>query len=368
MKDPRVTKLAQTIVEYSTRVKPGDWVHIDGDWNSLPLVEELYRAVLKAGGHPTTEMVPGQMGRILVDYGNDDQLDWSSPLGLHMIREADVAIFISAPENTHQMAGASVEKLQRRNLAFRQWQEIYMKRSAEGTLRWNLTQFPCPALAQDADMSLEAFEDFVYKATFADQPDPVALWQKVYDDQQKLVDWMVGRKEICIRGKHADLTMRIDGRKFINSSATHNMPSGEIFTSPVEDSVNGWVEFTYPAIRQGQEVEGVRLEFKDGLIVKSSAKKNEAFLKSMIDTDEASHRLGELGIGTNFAIQQFTRSILFDEKIGGSFHLAIGSGFEEAGGQNHSAIHWDLICDAREETEMSADGEVFYRNGKILIG
>lgn len=367
MRDPRVTKLAQTIVQYSTRVKSGDWVHIDGDIASLPLIEELSRAVLNAGGHPTIDINAGNLDRILVDHASDTQLSWASPLGLHMIREADVAIFISAPENTHAMAGAPVDKLQRRNLAYREWQEIYMSRSASGSLRWNLTQFPCPALAQDADMSLEAFEDFVFKATFADQPDPVGLWQQVFDDQQKLVDWMVGKKEIRIRGKNADLTMKVNDRKFINSSATHNMPSGEIFTSPVEDSVNGWVEFTYPAIRQGQEVDGVRLEFKDGLIVKASAQKNEEYLKAMIDTDEASHRLGELGIGTNFAIQKFTRSILYDEKIGGSFHLAIGSGFEEAGGKNKSAIHWDLICDAREDTEMTADGEVFYRNGKILV-
>jgi aminopeptidase len=367
MRDPRVAKLAETIVKYSTRVKPGDWVHIDSDLKGIPLVEELSRAVLAAGGHPTINLDVESLQRIHMDGAADAQLEWVSPLASKMIAEADVAIFIQAPDNTHNMAGVPVEKLQKRNLAFRKWQEVYMKRSADGSLRWNLTQFPCEALAQDADMSLEAFENFVYRATFADQPDPVALWQQVYDEQQKLVDWMAGRKEIRIKGKHADLVMRIDDRKFINSSATHNMPSGEIFTSPVEDSVNGWVEFTYPAIRQGQEVEGIRLEFKDGLILSATAQKNEAFLKSMVDTDEASHRLGELGIGTNFAIQQFTKSILYDEKIGGSFHLAIGSGFEEAGGRNHSAIHWDMICDAREETEMSADGEVFYRNGKILV-
>jgi aminopeptidase len=216
-------------------------------------------------------------------------------------------------------------------------------------------------------MSLSDYENFIYKATFADQDDPVAVWQKIHTEQQKKVDWLAGKKTFQIRGVHADLTMSIEGRSFINSSGDQNMPSGEIFTSPVENSVTGWVEFTYPAIRLGREVEGVRLEFEDGKVVKASAKKNAAYLLEVLDTDEGARYLGELGIGTNFGISRFTKSILYDEKIGGSFHLALGSGFAQIGGQNKSIVHWDLICDARKDTEMIVDGELFYKNGEFKV-
>lgn len=367
MTDPRTSKLARTIVQYSTRVKPGDWVNIHGSVLAIPLIMEVYKAALEAGGNPTIDLSTDAERRILMEKANEQQLNWISPLDLKMISEADVAIFIDAPENTHEMAGIPADKFQKRAVANREWHDIYMRRSASGDLRWNMTQYPCPALAQDADMSLSDFEDFIYHATFADQTDPVSCWQKVFEDQQKKVDWLAGKKKISIKGKHADLTLDITDRRFINSTATHNMPSGEIFTSPVETSANGWVEYTYPAIIQGLEVEGIRLEFKDGVVLNANARKNEDFLKKMLASDEGASRLGELGIGTNYAIQRFTKSILFDEKIGGSFHLAVGSGFEETGGNNHSSIHWDMICDAREDSSMEADGLVFYKNGEFCI-
>jgi aminopeptidase len=172
---------------------------------------------------------------------------------------------------------------------------------------------------------------------------------------------------ITIRGPHADVALSIAGRKFINSDGDQNMPSGEIFTSPVEESVNGWVYFGYPAIHQGTAVEGVRLEFERGRVVNASAEKNEEFLLKMLDTDEGSRFLGELGIGTNYGITRFTKNILYDEKIGGTFHLALGNGFGEAGGENESSIHWDLISDATNETEMYADGQLFYKDGKFVV-
>jgi aminopeptidase len=242
-----------------------------------------------------------------------------------------------------------------------------MNRSASGDLRWVITNYPCEALAQDADMSLSEYEDFVYQATFVDQDDPVAAWQGVHDEQQRLVNWMAGKKQVTIKGPNADISLSIEGRSFINSDGDKNMPSGEIYTSPVEDSAQGWVKFTYPAIHRGVAVEGVHLEFDKGKVIKAAAAKNEAFLLKMLETDEGSSCLGELGIGTNFGIQRFTKSILYDEKIGGSFHLAIGSGFPEAGGKNTSSIHWDLICDAKQDTEMRVDGELFYQNGKFVV-
>ena len=240
-----------------------------------------------------------------------------------------------------------------------------MQRAAEGSWRWVVTQFPCPAYAQEADMSLREYENFVYAATFCDQPDPVQAWGEVRVRQQRLVDWLRGKRQVAVRGPNIDLTLSIEGRTFINSDGRRNMPSGEIFTGPVEDSVNGWVRFSYPAIRAGREVEGVELEFAQGKVVAARAKKNEAFLLSQLDSDWGARFLGEFAFGSNYGITRFTKSILYDEKIGGTLHMAVGAGYPETGSQNHSSVHWDFICDMRDNSEVLIDGELFYRNGEF---
>jgi aminopeptidase len=284
-----------------------------------------------------------------------------------MIKNANVWIIIEAPENTRAMSGIDPSRQQLRNQAYAKWTEAYTKRSTSGELRWVMTNYPCQALAQEAEMSLADFENFVYQSTFVDQVDPVQQWRNIHDEQERLISWLAGKRMILIRGPQADVTLSIVGRKFINSDGDQNMPSGEIFTSPVEESINGWVSFSYPAIYQGIAVEGVRLEFEHGRIVKASAEKNEEFLLKMLDIDEGSRFVGELGIGTNYGISRFTKNILYDEKIGGTFHLALGTGFGEAGGLNESSIHWDLITDATNETEMYVDGELFYKDGKFVV-
>ena len=367
MSDPRMQKLADILVNYSTKVKPGDWVHINASILAQPLAKEVLSAVLKAGGYPSLTLASPDLDTQYLAEANEDQLRWTPPLEMNVIEKADVWIILEAPENTRSMTNVDPERQQMRNSAYAEWMDIYMKRSASGDLRWVMTNFPCQALAQDAEMSLAEYEDFVYAATFADQDDPVGRWQAIRTEQAHLVQWLAGKKEVAIRGPHVDLTMSIAGRSFINSYGDQNMPSGEIFTSPVEDSVNGWVEFAYPAIYLGVAVEGVRLEFEKGKVVKASAKKGEEFLLKMLDSDEGARRLGELGIGTNYGIQKFTRDILFDEKIGGTFHLALGNGFPEAGGGNESNIHWDLIADGTNATSILVDDEVFYENGKFTV-
>ena len=364
---PRMKNMAKILVEYSTKVRPGDWVVINADPFAMDLARETAAMATKAGGNVTCLMRDRTFWEILYKYGSDEQLKWFDPIYDLVIRKADVYIVMIAPENTRTLAAVDSAKQALTAQAEREFYEIYIKRSASGELRWNVTQAPCPALAQEADMSLADFEDFVYAATFADQEDPVACWQKVEEDQDRLVRWLVGKKEIKIKTPKADLTLSVDGRPFINSTGTFNLPSGEIFTSPVEDSANGWVEFTYPAVDQGREVEGVNLEFEHGKVVRASAVKNEDFLLEMLDVDEGARFLGELGIGTNYGIQRFTKSILFDEKIGGTFHLALGFGFPECNSKNHSAIHWDLISDARDGGQMWADGLLFYKDGKFII-
>ena len=216
-------------------------------------------------------------------------------------------------------------------------------------------------------MSLRDYENFVYGACYCDREDPVAEWVRVHDEQERVVQWLKGRSQVKVVGPNVDLTLSVKGRTFINSDGKHNMPSGEVFTGPVEDSANGWVRFTYPAVHGGREVEGVELTFEGGKVVKATAKKNEDYLIRMLDIDEGSRYLGEFAIGTNFGIQKFTKNILFDEKIGGSFHMAVGAGYPDTGSQNQSAIHWDMICDMRDSGEIWVDGEQLYKDGVFVI-
>jgi len=367
MTDPRVSKLADILVNYSIKVKPGDWVFVTATVNSIPLYNEVLRHVYKAGGKPNGILGSDESQEIMFKEASDEQLQWVSPVVRMVYEDADALISLGAPSNTRALNNVDPKKQQLLSASRRDLMETYMKRSASGELRWVITNFPCQAYAQDADMSLSEYEDFVYKATFADQDDPVGAWQKVHDTQEKLVEWLKGKKEVVVRSPNADLTLSIEGRPFINSDGENNMPSGEIFTSPIEDSVNGWVQYTYPAIHMGREVEGIRLEFKDGKVVKATAEKNEEFLISQLDTDEGARYLGEFAIGTNYGIDRFTKSILYDEKIGGSFHTAVGAGFPEAGSKNTSAIHWDMICDLRVDSEILVDGELFYKNGEFQV-
>lgn len=367
MADPRLAKLAQTMVEYSVKVKPKDWVVINTHVLGEPLAAEIYRHALRAGGFVNVLTYSDVYSEIMFAEANDEQLKNITAYDRIPLGETDVFIAVNAAHNTHSLSNADPARMQLRGAARKEIMETYLRRSASGELRWTMTNYPCHAYAQDADMSQSDYEDFVYRATFADQPDPIKAWRELEANQQRLVDWLVGKKKVELRSPNIEASLVIDGRKFINSTATHNMPSGEIFTSPIEDSMNGWVEYTYPAVIYGREVDGVRLEFKDGRVVNASAKKNEEFLISTLDTDANARVLGELGIGTNFGIDRFTKNILYDEKIGGTIHLAVGAGFPECGGQNKSAVHWDMLVDMRHDSEIKVDGELFYKNGEFQV-
>jgi aminopeptidase len=260
MTDPRLEKLARTLVTYSVAMQPGDTVALLGDVSGMPLVHETYKQVILAGGHCVTMLfdaktlaqaivgADGIMADFFMRQATDEQIKWVSPLERWLTDEADVMIQIRSTSNTRRNTGVDPKRVSLRSASRAAMGKTRNERSAAGKLRWTVTLFPTEAFAQEADMSLEEFEDFVYRATFADQPDPVALWRKVEADQQKYVDWLKGHKRVEVHGPNIDLSLSIEGRTFINSSATHNMPSGEIFTGPVEDSANGWVRFTYPAI------------------------------------------------------------------------------------------------------------------------
>jgi len=367
MPDPRVANLARTLVEYCVALKPGDLVAISASPRAAPLVTEVYRRALAAGALPYPRLKLPDWDRILLSEGNDDQVTRVSKVDEMVRGKFDALIAIRSAENTRELANVVPARQALRAQANAPLMETFMRRSAAGELRWVGTLYPTPAFAQDAEMSLEEFENFAFGAMYADTDDPVAHWREIRDRQQRIVDWLANKHELAVKGPDVDMTLSIAGRNFINSDGTHNMPSGEVFTGPVEDSVNGWVRFSYPAVTAGREVEGVELRFADGRVVEASAAKNEEFLLSRLDTDPGARYLGEWAIGTNNMIQAFTKNILFDEKIGGTIHMAIGAGYPDTGSKNKSAVHWDMICDMRGGGTIAADGEVFYESGVFLI-
>jgi len=366
MGDPRLERWAQVLVDYATAVRPGDKVAIRGTPAAAPLLLALYRRVLERGGHPHLLVSLPGAAEIFYRVAEEPQLTFVSPLDRLVIETFDVLISVLSETNTRSLSNVDPAKQAKVSAARRDLSRTYMERAARGELRWVLTLYPTEAYAQEAEMSLAEFEDFVYEAGWLNDEDPVARWREQAAFQERLVEWLKGRRRIHIRGPHADLVLGIEGRTFISADGRHNFPDGEIFTGPEETVTEGWVRFTYPALYGGREVDGVELVFEGGQVVKATAKKNEAFLHRMLETDEGARRLGELGIGTNFAIRRFTRNILFDEKLGGTFHLALGAAYPETGGVNQSAIHWDLICDLKEG-EIVVDGEVLYRDGQFLI-
>jgi len=367
VKDPRVQKLAEVLVHYSTAVQPGDKVVIQGEAPAAPLIREVYAQVLQAGGHPLTHVALPGIQELFYQYANDEQLQFIQP-PLKIIAETfDVSISIRGTSNTKALTNVDPSRIVLEQQAHRELMETFLRRAASGELRWTLTLFPTDAHAQDAEMSLSEYEDFVFGACLPDPADPVGWWQRLSAYQAKVIDYLQGKERVHIIGPDTDLTLSIAGRTFINSDGRHNMPSGEIFTGPVEDSAEGYVHFSFPAVIRGREVEDVRLWFEKGKVVRATAGKGEAFLLKMLDTDEGARYLGEFAIGTNTGITRFTRNILFDEKIGGTFHLAVGAGYPETGSRNQSSIHWDMICDLRQGGEIYVDDVLIYKDGKFVL-
>ena len=372
MSDSRVQKFAKVLVEHSTCIVPGDRVLIEGTTAAEPLVRELYIQILEKGGHPHPMisfpgMVPFIQDDLYLTYAKEMQLDFVPTFYKLAYDQFESRIRIHSATNTRATTRIDPVKAQRRGKATSTITESQMRRGAEGAFKWVTTLFPTDAYAQDAGMSLKEYEDFVFNAVHAHEDDPIAYWNSTAAGQQKAIDFLANKNQIVMRGPNVDLTLSIKGRKFMNSTGIFNMPDGEIFTGPVEDSVNGWVKFTYPAIYGGVAVEGAELTFVRGRVEQARAEKNQDYLIKMLESDSGSRFLGEYAIGTNFDINKFTGNILFDEKIGGTFHMALGAGYPETGSHNKSAIHWDMICDLRTDSEILVDGELFYKNGEFVF-
>jgi aminopeptidase len=367
MKDQRAEALAKILVEYSCEVKEGDVCLVQGECAAEPLLLPIYEQVLKRGGYPVVELTMEGQAPAFFKHASDAQLDWVPPPASWGAAEADARFRVMADANTRALSSVDPERQTRRQSAVRPLMETMMQRSAAGELRWALTLFPTQAYAAEADMSLVDYEDFFYRACLCDQPDPVEAWRRQSDETRRLAEWITGKEEIHLEGPGTDLTLNVSGRTFIAADGRHNMPDGEFFTGPVEDSVNGEISFSYPAVYGGREVAGVRLRFAGGKVIDASAERNEDFLLKTLDTDEGARRLGELGIGTNYGIDRFTKEILLDEKIGGTIHLAVGMSYPETGGTNNSAVHWDMVCDLRRGGRIMVDGVEMQSDGRFSV-
>ena len=367
MRDPRLTRLSDVLVNYSAGVRPGQIVRLTGPSIGEPLLVELYRSVVAAGGHPFVQMAPDGVDEIFFKNATDEQLSFQNPIRKFITETIDCSIGLWGESNTKAMTHCDPAKMALASAANKPVFARFMQRAAEGKLKWVGSQYPCNAAAQDAEMSLSEYEDFVFGAGLLDRPDPVAAWKAVSERQQRLVDFLNGKADYHVAAANGtDVRMSLAGHTWINCDGHHNFPDGEVFSGPVLDSVNGAVCFSFPAVHHGREVTDVRLTFKDGKVVDASASKGQEFLYSMLDMDAGSRLLGECAVGTNYSITRYTKNTLFDEKIGGTVHFALGAGYPETGNANQSGLHWDMVVDLRNGGRLEIDGVTFSENGAFL--
>ncbi len=366
MLDPRIEKYADVLLNYCIKLKKGEIAILAATPLATDLVKELFRQSLLIGAYPTTRIVLEGIDEIFFKNASKEQLEFVSPIRKFEIEKVDALVSIMSSYNTKALSNIDPKKQALNQKSNSGIMRRLMERTAKEECTWVGCLYPTFASAQDAGMSLVDYENFVFGACMLDKKDPVAEWRKVSKYNSSLIKYLSRKKSIRVVAPDTDLTYKVTGRKWLNCDGSNNFPDGEVFTGPLEDSANGHIRFSFPAIYAGREVEDVRIEFKDGKAIKATAVKGEKFLNTMLDMDKGARYLGEVAIGTNHGIQKFTRNILFDEKIGGTVHMALGQSYPESGGKNKSGLHWDLLCDLRKSGELYADGELFFKNGKFL--
>jgi aminopeptidase len=367
MQDIRLNRWAHTLVHYCLSLRAGETLAIHATPSATPLVEAVYRETLRVGAYPVPVIALEGLEEILLREGNDEQLSRISPVQELLAERADARLSILSQNSPHALSNVDPARAAKRHRASRSLASTSQRREQAGAFRWCLTLYPTNGYAQDANMSLSEFEEFVFDVCFLNDPDPIARWQELSQQQQRLVDWLVGRKQVHIVGPGTDLTLSIADRRFINSDGKRNFPSGEFFTGPVENSANGVVQFAIPAAYNGHAVEGVRLVFQEGKVVEASASQGQGFLQQMLELDEGARYLGEFAFGNNVRVTHASKNILFDEKMGGTIHMALGNSYPETGGLNHSVLHWDMICDLRSQGEVWIDDTLFLKDGKFVV-
>jgi len=362
-------KLAKLAVNYAVEVKKGQRVAVIGPSIAEELFQAIYAEVLKAGGHPL--LIPNIEGKdeLLYKYGSEEQLLYVDEVITIIFKDFDCLINIYGDYNRKKLALVDPKKIAKvkSSPANLEIFKIFNERSAKGELNWVIIPYPCNSMAQEAGMDLFSYSEFVKRALILDKEDPVQKWKEIEKNQDKIVEYLNKVDKLQILGEDTDLSLSVKGRKWINCCGHNNLPDGEVYTGPLEDSVNGHIRFTYPGIYLGKEVENVYLEFKDGKVTKATADKAEDLLQEIIAIKNADI-IGEFAIGTNYDITDFTKNMLFDEKIGGTLHSALGMGFPETGSTNQSAIHWDILKDMTlPGSKIIADGKVIYEEGQWKI-
>lgn len=359
-------KYARLLVNHCLELKKDDKFLIASSYLAEDLLKEIYREALRVGAHPEFRVSLNGVEKILYECASEEQLKYVSPTLTCTVENFDALLTVVAPFNLKELQNVDRSKKQTVSIAKMGLTKTLIERWRKGELNWTLCVFPTDAAAQECGMSRSEYEDFVYSACLLDEDDPVGKWREVEQRQQRIVDYLNGKSMIRFAGNDIDISFSAEGRKWINCAGKRNMPDGEVFTSPVEDSVNGRVRFSYPGIYMGEEVEDITLEVKDGEVVKWDARKGKELLDSILEVPGAK-RFGEAAVGTNKAITRFTKSMLFDEKIGGTIHMAIGSAPPITGGKNESSVHWDMLADMSEGGQIYADGELVYENGEFVI-
>jgi aminopeptidase len=361
---------AETLTNYCLYVKPGETVGIYATPLAEPLVAEVYRAVLRAGGHPLVRLSLPELNEVLLQEASSSQLGYVSPVEEALAETLDARLRIQSDANLRALAGVDPARQSLSQRAGGLAARRYHEREQAGKFKWCGTLYPTPAAAQNAEMSLADFTELVYEACFLNDDNPATRWRELGRRQQRYVDWLRGKERVRILGRDTDLTLSIAGRTFINSDGKRNFPSGEFFTGPVEESVEGTIRYTIPSAISGRVVQDVTLRFHQGEVVEARAAQGQAFLEQMLGMDAGARRLGEFAFGNNFGITRGICNTLFDEKIGGTIHTALGNSYPETGGRNHSSLHWDLVCDLRPDAgggEVWVDDMLFLKDGKLIL-
>ncbi|MBA7521626.1 Aminopeptidase 2 [subsurface metagenome] len=365
--DNRITKHAEVVLKYSLGLKKGEKIVIAGDVVTLPLIKESYRLAVELGALPQVMINSEELKEILLKGGSEEQIKYVPASIKKAFETVDASLSFFGGSNTRMLSNVNPEKLKLSAQGSSEITRIFSERVAKKELRWCDTMFPNQANAQEANMSISEYEDFVYGAGYIDRKDPIAEWKELEKKQEGICNILNGKKRLRIISKDTDLKMSIEGRKWVNCCGKANFPDGEVFTGPVEDSTEGHIRFSFPGITGGREIEDIQLTFEKGRVIKAVAAKGEELLEQLLETDKGARYVGEIAAGTNYNIQKFTKHMLFDEKIGGTVHLAIGRSIPESLGKNQSAIHWDMLCDMKKGGEIYADGELVYKDGKFLI-
>ncbi len=351
--DMRTRKLAKLVVNYSVNVKPNENVVISGGTEAEEFIVALYKEIILKGAHPILRVNLSGLNSFFYKYAKKHQIEKFPDHFDHLVKNSQKYIGIHSESNTKELSSVDPKKISARQKVVNVISDYIVNQKDK--IRRCTVGFPCDALAQEAEMDLVDYENFVFASCLQD-------WNKLGKKMDKILEKFKKGKKVHLIGEGVDLKFNIHGDKAVADKGEENMPGGEIFMAPVRESLNGWIKFDYPAIRSGKEVTGIKLKFENGKVSEFSADKNEDFLKTMLKTDENASYVGEFGIGCNPAINKFTKNLLFDEKIGGTIHLALGMAYKENGGGNDSALHWDIVKDMKKG-KIILDGRVIQEKG-----